>query len=235
MTTVEKKKPRIHKGTITVWHRRKQSGYIQPEHSTAKIYFDSSVYQSKEQPRQGDPVFFSAKRDGNGFRATRVKQQFEAVKDAPTSKVLRVEEESGQFELSDDTKHWIVFGIYSLISLIWLYVIATMAWPLFKPYLLFSIILFFRYFLDKKAQVEHYLPSDLKVFLFGVLGGWAGGLFGRLFYRDALNKTPLFWLPVGLNVAFTTYAITVDPSLLDIFNDFKDNVVNSYHNFRASF
>lgn len=191
-------------GQIVRWNAERACGFVQTKEPPAEIFFHAKVLQANEiEPEIGEKVQIRALYDYNKKRWTAsaiTSPQREQAEKA------RLKAENALLRPMKDKLMWAI-----PLILIWLALLAFLAWQLAAISTLVSGVAMILYAWDKHcATHERSRIPENALHAVALLGGWTGALLARYLFRHKTQKQPfvgIFWGTVVLNVAAVGYLI----------------------------
>ncbi len=190
------------KGKIVAWHDEKGYGFVTPFAGGDRVFIHIKAFGNRaRRPAIGDIVTYSLSTDSRGRRCA------EAAAISGARKSSKTQKPSGAL-----LPVFLATGFLAAVGTG--VALAVVPGSVFIVYLIFSLITFIAYALDKMAARQRsWRTSETTLHLMALVGGWPGALLAQNRLRHKTRKQPfraVFWTTVILNCA--VYAWLLSPA-----------------------
>ncbi len=184
-------------GTLVKWNDERGFGFIEPSQGGQEIFVHIKTFPAGTgRPAVGQQLVFEVETGPNG-------------KKRAVSVQYPVQPRGGARPRSESPAPWTLARVVAIPAFLAVYVYVVLRWgfqpPVLLTYVIFSLVAFLAYALDKSAAVAgRWRTPESTLHLLTLAGGWPGALLAQQLLRHKTTKESFivaFWLSVLLNVA----------------------------------
>ena len=182
-----------YQGQISEWDDKRGFGFVRPREGAGRVFVHISAFPpGSRRPAREDMVRYGIAHDERGRpRATNVTY----ISEHALAREWR--------RLSKGRSHATIIAA-TFMALVAAGVIAGLLhWAVLVFYSLASVVTYLAYANDKyAAHTGRWRTKEVRLLLFGLAGGWPGGLIAQYRFRHKTKKISFqvaYWLTVGLN------------------------------------
>ena len=182
-----------YQGQISEWNDERGFGFVRPRGGAGRVFVHISAFPpGSRRPSLAERVSYELVQDDRGRpRATDV--TYLVVR--PPTRERRRQSQSLTFAAVIAATFLALVGVAVIVG--------SLHWAIIVVYLFASVVTYSAYAADKRAaQTGGWRTQEITLLLFGLAGGWPGGLIAQHQFRHKTKKVSFqaaYWLTVGLN------------------------------------